>query len=196
MTFFLLWTWELRKSKQKGVVYRKWERNCWRRMWSESHTRKAIGRLGRYGPKNTASMSLLHGETWRGLQANHQRITSKLAKELPKLSPGRDPIRARTSPGCPRSAGKPRAPSLVVDQGMNNMEIGEESKRGRSRLICCVWRLDRWELNRPWSSHIYIYREGGLIPVGNLFNTYFLSFPRPKTDLETNWFEIWKSDSE
>jgi hypothetical protein len=46
-------------------------------MWSESHTRKAIGRLGRYGPKNAASMSLLHGETWRGLQANHQRITSR-----------------------------------------------------------------------------------------------------------------------
>jgi hypothetical protein len=45
-------------------------------MWSESHTGKDIGRLGRYGPKNAARMSLLRGETRRGLQANHQRITS------------------------------------------------------------------------------------------------------------------------
>jgi hypothetical protein len=42
---------------------------------------------------------------------------------------------ARTTPGCPRSAVKPRALSLVMDQGMNSMEVGEESKRGRSRLI-------------------------------------------------------------
>jgi hypothetical protein len=137
-------------------------------MWSESHTRKGIGRPGRYRPKNIARMSLLCGKTWRGLQANHQRITSrayvmknrlvssKLAKEPPKLSLGRDPVRARTSPGCPRPVGKPKAPSLVVNQGMNIMEVGEESKRGRSRLICCVWRLDRWGLNRSWSSHIYI----------------------------------------
>jgi hypothetical protein len=46
-------------------------------MWSESHTRKGIGRPGRYGPKNTARMSLLRGETRRGLQANQQRITSR-----------------------------------------------------------------------------------------------------------------------
>jgi hypothetical protein len=35
-----------------------------------------------------------------------------------------------------------------------------------------------------------IYRGGGLIIVGNLFKAYFSSFPRPKTDLETNRFEI------
>jgi hypothetical protein len=46
-------------------------------MWSESHNRKGIGRPGRYEPKNVARMSLLHGETRRGLQANHQRITSR-----------------------------------------------------------------------------------------------------------------------
>jgi hypothetical protein len=44
--------------------------------------------------------------------------------------PGRDPVRARTSPGCPRSAGEPRVPSLVVDQGMNSMEVEGEEKKG------------------------------------------------------------------
>ena len=42
---------------------------------------------------------------------------------------GRDPVRARTSPGCPRSAGKPRAPSLLMDQVMNIIRVGEEGKR-------------------------------------------------------------------
>ena len=41
-------------------------------------------------------------------------------------------------------------------------------------MILC--RLDRWELNRPCSSHIY--RGGGLIPIGNLSKPYFPSFPR------------------
>jgi hypothetical protein len=89
------------------------------------------------GPLRTgehSKISLFHGEARRGLQANHQRITN--CAYVTKN--GRDPVRARTSPGCPRSAGKPRAPSLVVDQGMNNMEVGEESKRGRSRLIYYV----------------------------------------------------------
>jgi hypothetical protein len=36
---------------------------------------------------------------------------------------------------------------------------------------------------------IYI-EEGGLIPVENLSKAYFPSFPCPKTDLETNRFEI------
>jgi hypothetical protein len=36
-----------------------------------------------------------------------------------------------------------------------------------------------------------IYIEGsGLILVGNLSKAYFQSFPRPKTDLETNRIEI------
>jgi hypothetical protein len=46
-------------------------------MWSKSHTRKGIGRPGRYGPENAARMSLLRGEARRGLQANHQRITNR-----------------------------------------------------------------------------------------------------------------------
>jgi hypothetical protein len=37
--------------------------------------------------------------------------------------------KARMSPDCPRLAGKPRASSLVVDQGMNSMEVEEEGKR-------------------------------------------------------------------
>jgi hypothetical protein len=37
---------------------------------------------------------------------------------------------------------------------------------------------------------IYIYIEGGLILVENLSKAYFSSFPRPKTDLEINRFEI------
>jgi hypothetical protein len=46
-------------------------------MWSESHTRKGIGRPGRYGPKNAARISLLRAEGRRGLQANHQMITNR-----------------------------------------------------------------------------------------------------------------------
>jgi hypothetical protein len=66
-------------------------------------------------------------------------VFKQLAKEPPKLLPGRDPVRARTSPGCPRSAGESRTPSLVVDQGMNSMEVEEEEKRGkRNRLVCLL----------------------------------------------------------
>jgi hypothetical protein len=40
------------------------------------------------------------------------------------------------SPGCPRLAGKPRTLFLVVDQGMNSMEVEGEEKIGkRSRFI-------------------------------------------------------------
>jgi hypothetical protein len=46
-------------------------------MWSEKHTRKGIGRPGRFGPKHAARITLLHGEGRRGLQANHQRITNR-----------------------------------------------------------------------------------------------------------------------
>jgi hypothetical protein len=46
-------------------------------MLFKSHTRKGIGRPGRYGPKNAARMSLLRGETRGCLQANHQRITTR-----------------------------------------------------------------------------------------------------------------------
>jgi len=38
---------------------------------------QGLGRPGRYGLKNAARMSLFHGEEWRGLQANHQRITNR-----------------------------------------------------------------------------------------------------------------------
>jgi hypothetical protein len=107
-------------------------------MLSKSHTRKGIGRPGRYGPENAARISLFHGEAWIGLQANHQRITNrayvtknrlvlgKLAKKPSKLLPGRDPVRARTSLGCPRLAGKPRTLSLVMDQEMNSLEVEGE----------------------------------------------------------------------
>ena len=39
---------------------------------------------------------------------------SKLATEPSKLSPGRDPVGARISVGCPRLVGKLRASSLDV----------------------------------------------------------------------------------
>jgi hypothetical protein len=87
-----------------------------------------------------------------------------------------DPVRARTSPGCPRSAGKPRAPSLVVDQGMNNMEVeGEEKMCKMSRLICLY---DDWiDENSIGHDPLIYIEEGGLILVGNLSKPYFLSFP-------------------
>jgi hypothetical protein len=71
---------------------------------------------------------------------------------------------------------------------MNSIEVGEESKRGRSRLICL---FDDWIDGDSIGHDPLTYIEGGgLIPVGNLSKAYFPSFLRPKTDLETNRFEI------
>jgi hypothetical protein len=39
---------------------------------------QGLGRSGRYGPKNAARISRLHGEERKCLQANHQRITNVL----------------------------------------------------------------------------------------------------------------------
>jgi len=67
------------------------------------------------------------------------------------------------SVGRPRSVGKPRVPSLVVDQGMNNMEVGEEEKRGK--CLCFVDWIDRNSIGHD----PLIYMEvGGLIPIENL----------------------------
>jgi hypothetical protein len=62
-----------------------------------------------------------------------------------------------------------------MDQGMNNMEVEGEEKRGKkSRLICLY---DDWIDGNPIGHDPLIYREGGgLILVGNLFKAYFLSF--------------------
>jgi murein L,D-transpeptidase YcbB/YkuD len=35
-------------------------------------------------------------------------------------------------PGCLRLADKPRMSSLIVDQGMNNMEVEGEEKKGKN----------------------------------------------------------------
>jgi hypothetical protein len=72
---------------------------------------------------------------------------------------------------------------------MNSMEVEGEEKRGkRSRLICLY---DDWIDGNSIGHDPLIYREGGgLIPVENLSKAYFLSFSRPKTDLETNRFEM------
>jgi hypothetical protein len=76
-----------------------------------------------------------------------------------------------------------------MDQGMNIMEVEGEEKRGkRSRLICLY---DDWIDENSMGHDPLIYIEGGgLILVGNLSKAYNLSFPCPKTDLETNRFEI------
>jgi hypothetical protein len=59
---------------------------------------------------------------------------------------------------------------------MNSMEVEGEEKRGkRSRLICFY---DDWIDGNSIGHDPPIYMEGvGLIPVGNLFKAYFLSFP-------------------
>jgi hypothetical protein len=64
-----------------------------------------------------------------------------------------------------------------VDQRKNSIEVEEEEKRGkRSRLICLY--VD-WIDGISIDHDPLIYIEGvGLIPVGNLFKAYFLSFPR------------------
>jgi hypothetical protein len=66
-----------------------------------------------------------------GLIPDHTpaRASTPGLKKLLKLSSGREPVWARMLSGCPRSAGKPRAPSLVVGAGMNNMGVGKEGKR-------------------------------------------------------------------
>jgi hypothetical protein len=76
-----------------------------------------------------------------------------------------------------------------MDQGMNNMEVEGEKKRGkRSRLICLY---DDWIDGNSIGHDPLIYIEvGGLIPVGNPSKAYFLSFSRPKTGLEINRFDI------
>jgi hypothetical protein len=66
----------------------------------------------------------------------NQLVSRRISKKKPsKLSSGRDSVRARTSSGCPKLAGKPSAPSLVVDQGMNSMEVREEGKRIRVNVV-------------------------------------------------------------
>ena len=80
---------------------------------------------------------------------------------------GRDPVGARTSSGCPRSADKPRAPSLVVDQGMNSIKVGEEGKREFVDWFCVNWIVGDSITHDP-----PIFIEGsGLIPVGNIPKT-------------------------
>jgi hypothetical protein len=76
-----------------------------------------------------------------------------------------------------------------MEQGMNNMEVEREDKRDkRSRMICLY---DDWIDGNSIGHDPLIYiEEGGLIPVENLSKAYFLSFPRPKINLETNRFEI------
>jgi hypothetical protein len=72
---------------------------------------------------------------------------------------------------------------------MNNMEVEGEGKRGKKNRLICLY--DDWIYGNSISHDPLIYIEGaGLIPVGNLSKAYFPSFPRPKTDLETNRFEI------
>jgi hypothetical protein len=69
------------------------------------------------------------------------------------------------------------------------MEVeGELKMDKKSRLICLY---DDWIDENSIGHDPLIYIEGGgLIPVGNLSKAYFLNFLRPKTDRETNRFEI------
>jgi hypothetical protein len=63
-----------------------------------------------------------------------------------------------------------------MDQGLNNMEVEGEEKRGkRSRLICLY---DDWidEISISHDPLIYI-EGGGLILVENLSKPYFQGFP-------------------
>jgi hypothetical protein len=91
--------------------------------------------------------------------------------------------------GYPRLAGKPRTSSLVMDQWMKSMEVeGEEKRDKKSRLIYLY--VDWIDGNSIGHDPLIYIKEGGLILVGNLFKAYFPSFSHPKTDLETNRFEI------
>jgi hypothetical protein len=75
--------------------------------------------------------------TNRAYVMKNRLVFRQTSKETIEALVRKGPVRARTSLGCPRLVGKPRTSSLVVDQGMNNMEVKGEDKRGKkSRLIC------------------------------------------------------------
>jgi hypothetical protein len=60
---------------------------------------------------------------------------------------------------------------------MNNMEVGREEKRGKeSRLICLY--VDWIDGNSIGHDSLIYIERGGLISVGNLSKSYFLSFPQ------------------
>ena len=56
-------------------------------------------------------------------------VFRQTSKETVEALAREGPVRARTSPGCPRLAGKPRAPSLVVESRDEQHGVGEEGKR-------------------------------------------------------------------
>jgi hypothetical protein len=62
-------------------------------------------------------------------------VFRQTSKEPSNLSPGRDPVRARMSSGCPRLADKPKASSLVVNQWMNSIEVEEEGRRVGAEVV-------------------------------------------------------------
>jgi hypothetical protein len=62
------------------------------------------------------------------------------------------------SSGCPRSAGEPRAPSLVVDKGMNIMEVEGQEKRGKRNKLICLF--DDWIDGNSIGHDPLIYIEG------------------------------------
>jgi hypothetical protein len=80
--------------------------------------------------------------------------------------------------GCPRLADEPRVLSLVVDQGMNSMEVGGEEKRGKeSRLICLY--ID-WIDGNSIGQDPLIYIEGrwsypSMKPLQVLFSKFSMS---------------------
>jgi hypothetical protein len=83
-----------------------------------------------------------------------------------------------TLPGCPRSAGEPRAPCLVVDQGMNIMEVEGDKKRGKkSRLICLY--VD-WIDGNSIGHDPLLYIEGWSYPSRKPLQGLFSKFPTSK----------------
>jgi hypothetical protein len=140
-------------------------------MLSKSHTRKGIGRPGYYGPENAVRISLFRGEARRGLQANHQRITNRayvMKNQLVFRQTSKETVEVLARRGTPSGQGrrrvvlgwlgKPRTSSLVVDQGINSMEVEGEEKMGkRSRLICLY---DGWIDGNSIGHDPLIYIEG------------------------------------
>ena len=95
----------------------------------------------------------------------NDQFLGKLAKESSKLSPQRDPVRARTSPerdpirartslGCPRSASKRRAPSLVIGSSDEQQHGGWKGK------IEVDWFYVNYQLGYSIGHDPLIYIEG------------------------------------
>jgi hypothetical protein len=113
------------------------------------------------------------------LVTKNRLVFRQTSKETIESLAQEGPRQGKDVAGCPRLANKPRTSFLVVNQGMNIIEVEGEEKRGkRSRLICLY---DDWIVRNSIGHDPLVYIErGGLILVKNISKIRSPSFPRQK----------------